>query len=242
MNTVTQRYFLDTEFVEDGFTIMPISLAFVREDGRELYIEFEFDEAKAKAHDFVRENVLPHLRGQEQYTREQAARRIANFLGVGPDDNQEPKPDIEVWAYFADYDWVLFAQVFGTMMDLPDGCPKFCMDLMQWWAQLGYPRGVKPPKPENAHDALADAHWNLEFYKNLEAYVGQIEFTGYVGGMQGDGKRFIIDGGDTAITVNTERDMRSLYCHNVRFTLTDLGNPDALERFREVMRDEETNP
>lgn len=161
------KYFLDTEFVEDGETIMPISLALVREDGAELYLEFNFDEAKAVAHDFVRENVLPHLRGQEQYTRDEAKRRITHFLGLGPLHPAESKPDIEIWAYFAAYDWVLFCQVFGTFMDLPEGCPRFCRDLMQWWAQLGHPDGVKPPHGAKVHDALADADWNLQFYKNM---------------------------------------------------------------------------
>ena len=166
------KYFLDTEFVEDGETIMPISLALVREDGRELYIEFEFDEAKAVAHDFVRENVLPHLRGQEQYTREQAAERITHFLGLGPKHPAESRPkDIEIWAYFAAYDWILFAQVFGTMDDIPDGCPWYCNDLMQWWTQLGRPEGVMPPKGPKVHDALADADWNHRFYRNLERYA-----------------------------------------------------------------------
>jgi len=143
------KYFLDTEFVEDGETIMPISLALVREDGRELYIEFKHDEDKARAHDFVRENVLPHLRGQEQYTREEAQRVIKSFMGLDRPPMGIPRRNsgkgIEVWAYFADYDWVLFCQVFGPMVDLPEGCPMFCMDLMQWWTQLGRPDGVKPP-------------------------------------------------------------------------------------------------
>ena len=162
------KYFLDTEFVEDGETIMPISLALVREDGAELYLEFNFDEAKAVAHDFVRENVLPHLRGQEQYTRDEAKRRITHFLGLGPLHPAESKPKpIEIWAHFAAYDWVLFCQVFGTFMDLPEGCPRFCRDLVQWWAQLGCPDGVKPPHGAKVHDALADADWNLQFYKNM---------------------------------------------------------------------------
>ncbi len=166
------RYFLDTEFVEDGSTIMPISLALVREDGKELYIEFEHDEEKARAHDFVRENVLPHLRGQEQYTREQAKRRITDFLGLGPKNPAESKPEpIEFWAYFADHDWVLFCQIFGPMVDLPKGCPKFCMDLMQWWTQLGRPDNVKPPTGPKVHDALADADWNRQFYARLDDYA-----------------------------------------------------------------------
>lgn len=163
----THRYFLDTEFVEDGSTIMPISLALVSEMGRELYIEFDFDERKAQAHDFVRENVLPHLRGQERHSRLQAQRAIKEFLQLDRlyEDDGNAVARIEFWAYFADYDWVLFCQIFGTMMDLPKGCPKFCMDLQQWWVQLGRPQ--KPPKGEKQHDALADALWNWQFYLEL---------------------------------------------------------------------------
>lgn len=158
------NYFTDTEFVEDGSTIMPISIALVSEDCRELYIELDFDEAKAEAHDFVREHVLPHLRipQAERCTKPQACERILEFLGEDPDPM--------FWAYYADYDWVLLCQLFGTMIDLPDPFPKFCMDLQQWWVQLGRPKGVKPAKPKNAHDALADARWNYVFYQNLKAF------------------------------------------------------------------------
>lgn len=165
------KYFLDTEFVEDGETIMPISLALVRQDGGELYLEFTFDEDKAAAHDFVRENVLPHLAGQEQHTRGEVARRISMFMGLGPRGHAESRTSIEVWAYFASYDWVLFCQVFGTMMGLPEGCPRYCNDLMQWWTQLGRPDGVKPPHGPKVHHALADADWNHQFYKNLCVYA-----------------------------------------------------------------------
>lgn len=156
------NYFIDTEFVEDGSTIMPISLALVSEDCRELYLELDFDEAKAEAHDFVRENVLPHLRLANRSSKQEAREVILEFLGEDPDPM--------FWAYYADYDWVLLCQLFGTMIDLPDPLPKHCMDLQQWWVQLGRPGGVKPAKPKNAHDALADARWNYVFYQNLKAF------------------------------------------------------------------------
>ena len=38
---------------------------------------------------------------------------------------------IEFYAYFADYDWVVFAQLFGNMINLPEGFPKYCKDLKQ---------------------------------------------------------------------------------------------------------------
>lgn len=37
----------------------------------------------------------------------------------------------EFYGYYADYDWVLFCSLFGTMMDLPKEFPMFCMDLQQ---------------------------------------------------------------------------------------------------------------
>lgn len=40
-------------------------------------------------------------------------------------------PEIEFYAYYADYDWVVFCWLFGKMMDLPDGFPMYCKDLKQ---------------------------------------------------------------------------------------------------------------
>lgn len=37
----------------------------------------------------------------------------------------------EFYAYFADYDWVVFCWLFGKMMDLPNGFPMYCKDLKQ---------------------------------------------------------------------------------------------------------------
>ena len=33
--------------------------------------------------------------------------------------------------YYSDYDWVLFCSLFGTILDLPDTYPKYCIDLKQ---------------------------------------------------------------------------------------------------------------
>lgn len=38
---------------------------------------------------------------------------------------------IEFYAYYADYDWVLFCSLFGRMIDLPKGFPMYCRDLKQ---------------------------------------------------------------------------------------------------------------
>ena len=79
------------------------------------------------------------------------------------DPTQHGKP--EFWGYFADYDWVAFCQLFGSMMDLPKGFPRHCRDIKQWADALG---GIQLPKPEvEIHHALHDAEWDAEAYEFL---------------------------------------------------------------------------
>ena len=155
------RYWFDTEFIEDGKTIDLISIGIVSEDDRKLYmISSEFKERKAN--DWVRDNVLSHLPLPEhkiRYSKKNIAEEVEKFIG-----NDKP----EIWAYYADYDWVVLCQLFGTMMDLPRGWPMYCRDIKQWCDQLGNP---KLPEQEFAkHHALNDAEWNKkawEFLNNL---------------------------------------------------------------------------
>jgi len=159
------KYYLDTEFAETGSdhspTIDLISIGLVAEDGREYYAESnEF--AIFNCNDWVRANVIPLL-GPEEHRKTRATIRdeIAAFVGG----------DLlaEFWAYYADYDWVAFCWLWGGMIDLPHGFPMLCMDLQQWWIQCGRPE-IKPTDPTDAHNALADAHWNRQLYQAIYSY------------------------------------------------------------------------
>jgi hypothetical protein len=156
------KYFLDTEFIEDGKTIDLVSIGIICDDGRSFY--FENSEADlTKANDWVKENVLVHLVGGEvSIPRSIIRERLINFVNSG-----ETKP--EFWAYYADYDWVVLCQLFGTMIDLPNGWPMFCMDIKQEAVRLGDP--TLPAQTGNEHHALADAFWNQEAYNYLVDYA-----------------------------------------------------------------------
>jgi hypothetical protein len=146
------RYFLDTEFIERPGLLDLISVAIVAEDGRELYaVSSECDHAEAD--EWVCANVLPKLPPRETWIpRSEIAKAILAI--VAGDD----KP--EFWAYFADYDWVLFCWLFGRMVDLPKGWPMFCMDLKQSMVGRGLTKSDLPKmSPDEEHDALADARW-----------------------------------------------------------------------------------
>lgn len=151
------KIFFDTEFIEDGSTIAPISLGFCTLDGQQLYIEIaEYDVPWERASPWVVENVRPHLGQVDDAVV--VSRAKAGEVVLGWVSTLTPSP--EFWAWFSAYDWVLLCQLFGTMMDLPSGWPKFCNDLRQL---VG---GVRLPRQEGGeHHALADALWVRDSYK-----------------------------------------------------------------------------
>lgn len=177
------KYFLDTEFIEDGKTIDLISIGLCCEDGRQLYLqnaECQFSQAS----DWVWRNVFPHLLHFDMHGRRACnPQNVSCDSGLGrrtitactsATDRSCPwatrseirdkvlefcatdkygKP--EFWGYYADYDWVAFCQLFGPMVALPKGFPMYCRDIKQLADQLG---DVRLPKPEvEIHHALVDA-------------------------------------------------------------------------------------
>jgi len=103
----------------------------------------------------VKENVLSQLQGIGQSLNE-IKEAVIEFIG---DDK------LEFWGYYADYDWVVFCWLFGTMMDLPNNFPMYCKDLKQLADDIGKP---KFEEPDGEHNALVDAIWNEELHKYLE--------------------------------------------------------------------------
>lgn len=149
------RYFLDTEFIEAPFHLDPVSIALVCDDGREFYaINAEADHSRADP--WVVTNVLAKLppRSDPRWmTRAEIALTMRAFVAGGAETP-------EFWAYFADYDWVLFCWLLGgRMIDMPNGWPMYCMDLKQSMDERGLTKLSLPPMSNAAHDALVDARW-----------------------------------------------------------------------------------
>ena len=174
--------YYDTEFIEDGRTIDLISIGMVRDDGAEYYaVSSQFDLKKLAANDWLMNNVwpsLPQIRGDERMMilssmrdsapvskqvralfhwhhadvkpRAQIAAEVAEFITGARDP--------ELWAWYAAYDHVALAQLFGRMIDLPPGVPMHTNDLKQECDRLGNP--AVPGQREGVHNALADARHN----------------------------------------------------------------------------------
>ena len=143
------KFFLDTEFIESGpdYPIYPLSIGIVSEDDREYYAVIEqTPEHIARADPWVQENVIRHIDFSVAKCRKVVAQEIVAFCGQFP----------KFWGYYCSYDFVLLCQLYGTMMNLPNGWPKFCLDLKQAAVFMGNPRLPNMPGTTK-HNALWDA-------------------------------------------------------------------------------------
>lgn len=160
--------FLDTEFLDTGSRLELISIGVVDLQGREFYAEnSEFDWEDPEVSDWLRKNVRPHLRGGDfQMDRGEIAwglRRWVRSLGA----ISRPR----FWSWFAAHDWVLVCNLFGGLMSLPGEWPQVCLDLEQLRSTFGLNRPDREPDGAE-HDALADARWHREIYREFMRVIG----------------------------------------------------------------------
>lgn len=165
------NFFLDTEFIEDGKTIDLISIGMIDEEGNCFY-RINGDCDLSKASDWVVKNVLgkmpeydndakSFIRSDIVVSRSRIASDVVEFVKPMSHLNC-----VSFWGYFADYDWVAFCQLFGTMMQLPKGFPMYCKDLKQEMERVGMSRYAIPQ--EDTHNALSDAKWNKAVHGRMK--------------------------------------------------------------------------
>lgn len=158
--------FLDTEFLDDGRRVEPVSIALVCQTAEYYAICADSDITAVIRHDWLRVNVLPHLpliirTGGWQWDtshpdvahvkpRAQIAREVHAFFAR--------LPDPETWAWFSPFDTIVLCQLFGPMSDLPPEIPAFPMDLMQ---EARRHDGQLPAQRPPVHHALHDARHDL---------------------------------------------------------------------------------
>jgi len=174
-------YTYDCEFLEDGITIDLISIGIVCEDGREYYaVNSDFDQDRLKNDTWMVENVVANLPLRGKVNRHSTgsgawywsldmtspvikpkwviANEVREFLLYG-----QGTP--ELWAYYAAYDHVALAQLWGKMINLPKGIPMFTHDIMQQISMRDY--GGSLPDQIGEHNALFDARWNMQVLREL---------------------------------------------------------------------------
>ena len=107
--------------------------------------------------------------------------------------NIQTTDEYEFYAYYGDYDWVVFCWLFGRMIDLPKGFPMYCKDLKQvldetadrlahrisntqanglTFDNIKFIKSLSNyPTQDNAHNALDDAKWNKDLHDFLNKLI-----------------------------------------------------------------------
>lgn len=136
---------------------------------------------------------LKKLIGRYGKTNKEIAKEVRDFAmetGIDYGVGVHRYTPIEFYAYYADYDWVVFCWLFGKMIDLPKGFPMYCKDLKQMLDEyalntkfaggsaqgsslkhrLTWIKGEPDfPKqdPSKSHNAIEDARWNKQLFDFL---------------------------------------------------------------------------
>jgi len=164
------KVWYDCEFLEDGVTIDMISIGLVRGDNNSYYaVNADAPWERVAAHPWLMKNVVKHLPiittssgwapqfdHPDVKPKEMIADEVYRFL-VGSDHSI---PALELNAYYSAYDHVCLMQLWGAMVDAPEGVPWYTRDLKVEADRLGVStKDAAWPQqnPDLEHHALHDA-------------------------------------------------------------------------------------
>jgi hypothetical protein len=170
--------------------IMPFYTSCVHGDNRNHISEKNFHKVYGRSNARIAKEIVafvnPH---QDSAVPSMVRHPLYRYKHNISNEHGYAQPDF--YGYFADYDWVLFCSLFGTMMDLPKGFPMYMLDIKQMldagadsiihWGTAGAIDSIRTnmsmeekvkiieqfpgfPVNENEHDALADARWTRKLH------------------------------------------------------------------------------
>jgi hypothetical protein len=121
-------------------------------------------------------NVWPSARGS--FDLDQASNRIMSkrmvrnavrdFILGGRTE------EVELWGWYSAYDHVCMAQLFGTMMELPEGFPMLTRDLKQRQDRFQLPDEQLPGYATKSHDPLAE----VRLMRDWDQHMDELEIAG----------------------------------------------------------------
>lgn len=178
------RYFYDCEFIEDGRTIDLVSIGIAAaDDGRTYYAvnrNVHWERLGDPKFAWIRQNVWPHLPLNDTLglsikswhpdvkDRVVIAREVRDFL-LHRETEMQPL-HIELWGDYPAYDHVCLAQLWGRMIDLPEGIPMRTNCIVQLANELGISEKHFPQQdPATQHHALHDAKHIMKVFDTIHS-------------------------------------------------------------------------
>lgn len=148
------KVFFDTEFTGLYQATSLISIGMVADDGRTLYAELDnYEPGQGYITDWIKENVIANLTGENVVSREVLAKQVTEFLA--------PYESVEIWSDCLAYDWVLFCQIFGGAFSIPKNIYYIPFDICTLMKIKGVDPDINREEFANMtgikHNALHDA-------------------------------------------------------------------------------------
>jgi len=167
------RYFIDTEFIESGKCIEPLSICLIKENKKtgkveDKYYAINIDCDISITNDWVKENVLKHLPKVSSPLYKSKEKIAGDLISFTKEDNL-----FEMWGWFPTYDWVVIKNIFGSIYSLPNNFPNKIYCLRQWLYHLGLRFNILPKKDKSkVHSAEYDAEWARRTFRILNKIEG----------------------------------------------------------------------
>lgn len=171
------RLFYDCEFVERGrdLPLQIVSIGMIRDNGDELYRINPESLSNVCKHPWLSVNVGPYLpikaspgildwddeHPECQYVSKSLDGLIHDVLTF-----IQETPDVELWAYYGDFDHVVLAQLFGSMNEQPAGVPHRTNDVQQL-VEMSSRTFSLPPQAWKIHHAMDEARWARDAYNAI---------------------------------------------------------------------------
>jgi len=165
----------DFEFLEEQYSLRPISIGLAAEDGRKYYAVYRnLPQAEVWDHIWLRNNVVPQLPLREDKPldgwrtgwldvyHEDVKHHDDIAAGVKQFINETPRPTFVGNCDACDF--TLLGWLFGNFVskNRPGKMKFWSADIQQWAWHLGINDDAYPKQADIEHHALNDAEWNLE--------------------------------------------------------------------------------
>lgn len=178
------KIFLDTEFTGLHQQTTLISLALVAETGEEFYAEFN-DYDRSQVTEWMAAHVISKLKmlnEEESLSKNNKLTKIKggkHSIKAALQNWLQQFERVEIWADVLAYDWVLFCELFGGALNIPNNIFYAPFDLATLFRMKGMIEPVDKLNNDvsrfqfagidatHQHNALADARAELLCFKKL---------------------------------------------------------------------------
>ncbi len=178
--------FIDTEFVEKTLhteqgscqAVFLLSIALYNEETGSRYYAVCDNVDKVEPGEFVRDVVIPKLGHPAKLgfdctpkSLEKIREEVLQFVGTG---------ERTFAGYYCDYDWVVLASLFGSMINMPRGWGYHCYDIQQFiddWAIEKSPLKMKVAnelEDHIPHCALCDVTEEVNLWWEANNHVEEV--------------------------------------------------------------------